>query len=77
MAVVDDGSRLLSVIRFDGGGYATTDVALRKAETFAMNREREPSADAEKVTLERLTVLAFRDRLPLQASGRATCDEGR
>jgi glc operon protein GlcG len=64
VAVVDDGGRLLSLIRYDGAGYATANVALRKAETSAMNRK--PSADAEKVTLERLTMLAFGDRLPLQ-----------
>ena len=38
VAVVDDSGRLLSVIRFDGAGYATADVARRKAETAAMNR---------------------------------------
>jgi glc operon protein GlcG len=64
VAVVDDGGRLMSLVRFDGAGYATANVALRKAETSAMNRK--PSADAEKVTLERVTMLALGERLPLQ-----------
>jgi len=64
VAVVDDGGRVISQIRYDGAGYATPDVALRKAQTSAMNRK--PSAAAEQATLERLTMLAFNDRLPLQ-----------
>jgi glc operon protein GlcG len=64
VAVVDDSGRLLSVIRFDGAGYATADVARRKAETAAMNRM--PSGNAEKMAAERLTMLALTDRLPLQ-----------
>jgi glc operon protein GlcG len=64
IAVVDDGGRLLSVNRFDGAGYGTANVALRKAETSAMNRT--PSAAAEKMAIERLSMLALADRLPLQ-----------
>lgn len=64
VAVVDDGGHVLSQIRYDGAGYATPDVALRKAQTSAMNRK--PSMAAEQATLERLTMLAFNDRLPLQ-----------
>lgn len=64
VAVVDDGGHVLSQIRYDGAGYATPNVALRKAQTAAMNRK--PSAAAEKATLDRLTMLAFNDRLPLQ-----------
>ena len=66
VAVVDDSGRLLSVIRFDGAGYATADVARRKAETAAMNRM--PSGNAEKMAAERLTMLALADRLPLQGA---------
>ena len=66
VAVVDDSGRLLSVIRFDGAGYATADVARRKAETAAMNRM--PSGNAEKMVAERLTMLALADRLPLQGA---------
>lgn len=64
VAVVDDGGRVISQNRFDGAGYATPDVAFRKAQTSAMNRK--PSAVAEQATLDRLTMLAFNDRLPLQ-----------
>ncbi len=64
VAVVDDSGRLLSLVRFDGAGYGTPNVALRKAETSAMNRK--PSAVAETATLERVTMLALNDRLPLQ-----------
>lgn len=64
VAVVDDGGRLLSLVRFDGAGYATANVALSKAETSAMNRA--PSAAAEKLALDRPTMLALRDRLALQ-----------
>lgn len=64
IAVVDDGGRTLSVVRFDGAGYGTADVALRKATTAAMNRS--PSGAAEKMTLDRLSMLALADRLPLQ-----------
>jgi glc operon protein GlcG len=66
IAVVDDGGRLLSLIRSDGAGYATANVALRKAETAAMNRL--PSASAEKLAADRLTMLALDDRLALQGA---------
>lgn len=66
VAVVDDGGHVLSVVRLDGAGYATPDVALRKARTSAMNRK--PTAAAEEATLGRLTMLAFGDRLPLQGA---------
>lgn len=66
IAVVDDGGRLLSLIRSDGAGYATANVALRKAETAAMNRL--PSAAAEKLAADRLTMLALDDRLALQGA---------
>lgn len=64
VAVVDDGGHVLSVVRLDGAGYATPEVALRKARTAAMTRR--PTAAAEEATLSRLTLLAFGDRLPLQ-----------
>ena len=66
VAVVDDGGRLLSLVRSDGAGYATANVALRKAETAAMNRT--PSAAAEKLAIDRPTMLALDDRLPLQGA---------
>jgi len=64
VAVVDDSGRLLSLIRSDGAGYATSGVALHKAETSAMNRT--PSVAAEKQALDRPSMLALRDRLALQ-----------
>jgi uncharacterized protein GlcG (DUF336 family) len=66
VAVVDDSGRLLSVVRSDGAGYATANVALRKAETAAMNRQ--PSAAAEKLAADRPTMLALDDRLALQGA---------
>ena len=63
VAVVDDGGRLLSV-RFDDATYDTSGVALRKAETAAMNRG--PSAEVEEMEQDRLTMLVLGDRLPLQ-----------
>jgi glc operon protein GlcG len=73
IAVVDDSGRLLSLIRSDGAGYATADVARRKAETAAMNRKS--SADAEKMALDRLSMLALNDRLALQG-GLAAMKDG-
>ncbi|TWF47544.1 GlcG/HbpS family heme-binding protein [Neorhizobium alkalisoli] len=64
VAVVDDGGRLLSVVRFNDATYDTAGVALRKAETAAMNRS--PSAEVEEMERDRLTMLALGDRLPLQ-----------
>jgi uncharacterized protein GlcG (DUF336 family) len=64
VAVVDDGGRLLSVVRFDDATYDTSGVALRKAETAAMNRS--PSSEVEDMEKDRLTMLALGDRLPLQ-----------
>ena len=49
VAVVDDGGRLLSVIRLDGAGYATPDAARRKAETSA--KTRSSTADLEAGSL--------------------------
>lgn len=66
IAVVDDGGRVLSLMRSDGAGYATAGVALRKAETAAMNRL--PSAAAEKLAIDRPTMLALTDRLALQGA---------
>ncbi len=63
VAVVDDSGRILSQIRFDGAGYGTPDVAFRKAQTSAMTRA--PSADAEKLTIQRPSMLSLTDRLPL------------
>lgn len=64
IAVVDDAGRLLSVVRFEGAGYATPGVALRKAETSAMNRA--PSSVAEQMVINRPSMLALNDRLALQ-----------
>lgn len=66
VAVVDHGGHVMSLIRYEGAGYGTPDVALRKARTSAMTRKS--SAAAESMTLDRLTMLAFNDRLPLQGA---------
>lgn len=66
VAVVDDGGHVLSLIRFDGAGYATPTTALRKAQTSAMTRK--PSGAAEAATADRLTMLALSDRMPIQGA---------
>jgi glc operon protein GlcG len=66
VAVVDDGGHVLSLIRFEGAGYATPTIALRKAQTSAITRK--PSAAAESSTSERLVMLALPDRMPLQGA---------
>lgn len=72
VAVVDDGGRLLSVVRLDGATYDTSGVALRKAETAAMTGA--PSADVERMETDRLTMLTLGDRLPLQGGWPAIKD---
>ena len=64
VAVVDDGGHLLHLVRDDGAGYQTASVATRKAQTSAMSRV--PTAVTEALALDRLTMLAFADRLPLR-----------
>ncbi|MDT7532022.1 heme-binding protein [Sphingobium sp. SA2] len=66
VAVVDGGGHVMHLVRHDGAGYGTPDVALRKARTSTMTRK--PSGVAEIATLDRLTILAFNDRLPLQGA---------
>ena len=66
VAVVDDSGRLLSVIRFDGAGYATADVARRKAETAAMNRM--PSGNAETLSVDFGFAICGQDYLGLHRS---------
>lgn len=64
VAVVDDSGRVMSLIRSEGAGYATANVALHKAETAAMNGT--PSAAAEKQVIDRPSMLTLHDRLALQ-----------
>lgn len=64
VAGVDDGGHVLSLIRLEDAGYATPEVAARKARTATMSRK--PTLAAEEATRDRLTLLAFGDRLPLQ-----------
>jgi glc operon protein GlcG len=64
VAVVDDGGHPVHLVRDDGAGYQTASVALRKAQTAAMNRA--PTGAAEDRVKERPALLSFADRLPIR-----------
>lgn len=64
IAVVDEGGYLLRLERLDGAGLQSPEVATLKAKSAALSRL--PTGRLEEITRERLVMLNFPGRLPLQ-----------
>jgi glc operon protein GlcG len=64
VAIVDDGGHLLAAMRFDGAGFQTVDVAVRKARAAAMTGMSTKAL--ESMVADRPAILSFGDRLLIQ-----------
>ena len=64
IAVVDEGGYLLQLERMDGAGLQSPEVATLKARTAALSRM--PTKFLEDMTRERVAMVVFPGRLPVQ-----------
>jgi glc operon protein GlcG len=64
IAIVDEAGYLLRLERIDGAGLQSPEVATLKAKSAALSRL--PTKRLEEIAKERIAMLAFPGRLPLQ-----------